>query len=122
VFDFVQRERANLRGRWTALLVLVTCCAITLLVAQQGDIIERQRTLIQLLWGDSKELTHIKLKEYIGRQLAPKPVPNEIAPTPPPDSKPPASKPRAKKPKPAPKKSPERQAIETPGPRLLRYI
>ena len=119
--DFIQRERANLKGRWTALLVLITCCAITLLVAQQGDIIDRQRTLIQLLWGDSKELNTLKIKEYAGRHVTPKPAPDEVAPAPPPDSKPPASKPRAKKPKP-PEKTPERQAIETPGPRLLRYI
>jgi outer membrane biosynthesis protein TonB len=121
VSDFFQRERANLKGRWTALLVLVTCCAVTLLVAQQGETIDRQRTLIQLLWGDSRELNALKVKEFAGRQVQPKPAPDEVTPTPPPGRKPPASKPRAQKPK-RPQKPPERQAIERPGPRLLRYI
>lgn len=118
--SFLQRERASLKGRWTPLLVLVTCCAVTLLVAQQGDIIDHQRALIQALWGDSRQLNLIKQQELANRHIGPKPSP-EVAPAPPPPAKPPAAKPKAQKPKP-PQKSPERQAIEKPGPRLLRYI
>jgi hypothetical protein len=120
VSDFIERERIHLKSRWTVILVLITCCAVTVLVAQQGDTIDRQRSLIQLLWGDSKELNTLKIKEYAGRHAPPKPAPDAVAPTPPSESKPPASKPRARKPKP-PQQS-ERQAIEKPGPRLLRYI
>jgi outer membrane biosynthesis protein TonB len=121
VAGFFQRERANLKGRWAPLLVLVTCCAVTLLVAQQGETIDRQRTLIQVLWGDSRELNAIKQQEFASRDIQPKPSPDEVAPAPAPPAKPPAAKPKAQKPKP-PHKSPERQAIEKPGPRLLRYI
>jgi hypothetical protein len=120
VSDFLQRERASLKGRWTPLLVLITCCAVTLLVAQQGETIDRQRTLIQVLWGDSRELNVMK-QQASGRQAHPTPPPPELAPAPPADKNPPAAKPKAHKAKP-PQKSPERQAIERPGPRQLKYI
>jgi hypothetical protein len=115
VLTFLQRERANLKGRWSILLVLVTCCVVTLLVAQQGDTIDRQRNLIQVLWGDSKELNHLKVQELVNRHNQVKPAPDN-----PTAAKPPA-KPKAEKPRPKDKAS-ERQAIEKPGPRLLRYI
>jgi len=120
VSDFFKRECAKLKGRWTALLVLVACCAVTMVVAQQGETIDHQRALIQLLWGDSRELSNLKVKDSISHAAPPKPAPDTVAPAPPPPSKPPATKPRARKPKP-PQHS-ERQAIERPGPRLLRYI
>ena len=121
VSGFFKRESASLKGRWAPLLVLVTCCAVTLLVAQQGETIDHQRTLIQVLWGDSRQLNSIKQQELAHRFTQPKPVPDEVAPAPTPPAKPPASKPKAQKPKP-PQTPPERQAIEKLGPRLLRYI
>jgi hypothetical protein len=119
VSHFFQRERAKLKGRWTAILVLITCCVVTVVVAQQGETIDHQRTLIRLLWGDSKELNTLKIKEFANRRVPSNPSPDAVAPTPPADKKPPASKPRARKPKPP---EVDREAVEKPGPRLLRYI
>jgi hypothetical protein len=124
VSDFVERERAHLKGRWAYLLVLITCCAIAVVVQQQGDTIARQRSLIQLLWGDSKELNSLKIQELVNRHNHPKAPAEEAESAKPPADHAPAAKPPAKKhraPKPQPPAN-ERQAIEKPGPRVMRYI
>jgi hypothetical protein len=61
--SFLQREREGLKTRWTRVLVLLTCLAMILVVAQQGGTIDKQRNLIQLLWDDSKQLTEIRIQE-----------------------------------------------------------
>ncbi len=105
------------------MLVLITCCCVAVLVAQQGQTIDRQRSLIQLLWGDSQKLNTLKIQELQNQHSHPKAAPEE-APTPAPPAaaapKKPAPKQHVRRPHPP---NPEqRQAIERPGPRLLRYI
>ena len=61
--SFLQREREELKTRWSGVLVLLTCLAMILVVAQQGGTIDKQRNLIQLLWDDSKQLNKIRIQE-----------------------------------------------------------
>ena len=71
--EFFARERTKLKERWTALLVLITCFFVTLLVVQQGNTIDRQRSLIQTLWSDSKQLQLLRMKDIISRRAESKP-------------------------------------------------
>lgn len=127
VSKFIERERAHLKGRWVYLLVLITCCWIAVQLAEQGQTIDTQRSLIRLLWGDSRELNALKIHELQNQKDHSKAAPDDAhkaAPESKPESKRPAApKPRARKPHPQPQPEPEqRQAIERPGPRVLRYI
>jgi hypothetical protein len=63
--SFLQRERAELKTRWTGVLVLLTCLAMILVVAQQGGTIDKQRNLILLLWDDSKQLNRIRIQDLV---------------------------------------------------------
>jgi hypothetical protein len=56
-------EQDGLQARWPRILALLTCLVMTLVVAEQGLTIEKQRELIQLLWGDSKQLTQIRIQD-----------------------------------------------------------
>ena len=60
---FLQREREELKTRWTCVVVLLACLAMVLVVTQQGGTIDTQRNLIQLLWDDSKQLTKIRIQD-----------------------------------------------------------
>ena len=66
--SFLEREGADIKNRWARAMVLLTCLVMVLVVAQQGGTIDKQRSLIQLLWGDSKQLTQIQLKELARQQ------------------------------------------------------
>ena len=61
--SFLQREREQLKTRWTCVLVLLTCLTMILVVTDQGGTIDTQRNLIRLLWSDSKQLNSIRLKD-----------------------------------------------------------
>ncbi|MBZ5630489.1 MAG: hypothetical protein LAO06_16650 [Acidobacteriia bacterium] len=61
--SFLERERVDMKGRWARMMVLLTCLVMVLVVAQQGGTIDKQHNLIQLLWGDSKQLTKIRTQE-----------------------------------------------------------
>ncbi len=63
--SFLQREREELKTRWTGVLVLLACLAMILVVAQQGGTIDKQRNLIQLLWDDSKALNRIRVQDLV---------------------------------------------------------
>ena len=63
--SFLQREREELKTRWSGVLVLLTCLAMILVVAQQGGTIDKQRNLIQLLWDDSKQLNKIRIQDLV---------------------------------------------------------
>jgi hypothetical protein len=63
VDSFLQREREELKTRWSCVLVLLTCLAMILVVAQQGGTIDKQRNLIQLLWDDSRQLNKIRVQD-----------------------------------------------------------
>ena len=60
---FMEREGADIKNRWARAMVLLTCLVMVLVVADQGGTIDKQRNLIQLLWSDSKQMTHLQLKE-----------------------------------------------------------
>jgi cell division protein FtsN len=108
VSDFFERERAKLKERWTALLVLITCFGVTMLVVQQGGTIDRQRSLIQALWSDSKQLQLLRMKDVLTKRTETKPsTGNPAASTPPADS--PAAKPH-------PRKAPTEQVLPEPAP------
>ena len=62
---FLQREREELKTRWTCVVVLLTCLTMILVVAQQGGTIDKQRNLIQLLWDDSKQLNKIRIQDLV---------------------------------------------------------
>ena len=60
---FLQREREELKTRWTCVVVLLTCLAMILVVTQQGGTIDTQKNLIRALWDDSKALNKIRLQD-----------------------------------------------------------
>ena len=62
---FLQREREQLKTRWTCVLVLLTCLAMILVVTQQGGTIDTQKNLIRLLWDDSKALNKIRIQDLV---------------------------------------------------------
>jgi hypothetical protein len=59
--NLLQLEREGLKSRWPRILALLTCLVTTLVVADQGVTIDKQRELIHLLWGDSKQLTQMQI-------------------------------------------------------------
>jgi hypothetical protein len=63
--SFLQREREELKTRWTCVLVLLTCLAMILVVAQQGGTIDTQQNLIRVLWDDSKQLNKIRVQDLV---------------------------------------------------------
>lgn len=63
--SFLQREREELKTRWTCVVVLLTCLTMILVVAQQGGTIDTQRNLIHLLWDDSKQLNKIRVQDLV---------------------------------------------------------
>lgn len=62
---FLQREREELKTRWTCVLVLLTCLAMILVVAQQGGTIDTQKNLIRVLWDDSKQLNKMRIQDLV---------------------------------------------------------
>jgi len=62
---FLQREREELKTRWTCVLVLLTCLAMILVVTQQGGTIDSQKNLIRVLWDDSKQLNKIRIQDLV---------------------------------------------------------
>ena len=60
---FLQREREELKTRWTCVVVLLTCLAMILVVTQQGGTIDTQKNLIRALWDDSRALNKIRLQD-----------------------------------------------------------
>jgi hypothetical protein len=62
---FLQREREELKTRWSCVLVLLTCLAMILVVTQQGGTIDTQKNLIRLLWDDSKQLNKIRIQDLV---------------------------------------------------------
>jgi hypothetical protein len=63
--SFLHREREELKTRWTCVLVLLTCLAMILVVAQQGGTIDTQKNLIRVLWDDSKQLNKIRIQDLV---------------------------------------------------------
>ena len=63
--SFLQREREELKTRWTCVLALLTCLAMILVVTQQGGTIDNQRNLIRVLWDDSKQLNKIRIQDLV---------------------------------------------------------
>ena len=53
MLKFLQDEFVGLRSRWLRILALLTCLAMTLVVAQQQRAIEAQGSLIGALSGDA---------------------------------------------------------------------
>lgn len=62
---FLQREREELKTRWSCVLVLLTCLAMILLVTQQSGTIDTQKNLIRVLWDDSKALNKIRIQDLV---------------------------------------------------------
>ncbi|HEX9120301.1 MAG TPA: hypothetical protein VF840_07160 [Terriglobales bacterium] len=60
---FLQREREELKTRWTCVVVLLTCLAMILVVTHQGGTIDAQKNLIRVLWDDSKALNKIRIQD-----------------------------------------------------------
>ncbi len=88
--SFLRREREGLKARWTCVVVLLTCLAMILVVAQQGGTIDTQRNLIRLLWDDSKQLNKIRIQDLAKEREKMKSTdPNSGSP----EQKPPAAKP-----------------------------
>lgn len=56
-------EQDGLQAGWPRILALLTCLVMTLVVAEQGLTIEKQRVLIQQLWSDSKQLTQMRAQD-----------------------------------------------------------
>jgi hypothetical protein len=63
--SFLQREREELKTRWTCVLVLLACLAMILVVTHQGGTIDTQRSLIRVLWDDSKQLNKIRIQDLV---------------------------------------------------------
>jgi hypothetical protein len=62
---FLQREREELKTRWTCVVVLLTCLAMILVVTHQGGTIDAQKNLIRVLWDDSKQLNKIRIQDLV---------------------------------------------------------
>ena len=110
---FLQRERDQLKTRWTCVLVLLTCLAMTLVVTQQGGTIDTQKNLIRLLWDDSKALNQIRIQDLVKQReriYATDPhyaAPGEKAP---------------EKAEPEPQRSPKQSVLPEKPARVLRQI
>ena len=111
---FLQREREELKTRWSCVLVLLTCLAMILVVAQQGGTIDKQRNLIQLLWDDSKQLNRIRIQDLVKqREKIYATDPNYAAP---------GEKAPAEKAEPAPQRPPKQPVLSAKPARVLRQI
>ena len=109
--SFLHREREELKTRWSCVLVLLTCLAMILVVAQQGGTIDKQRNLIQLLWDDSKQLNKIRIQDLVKQR-------EKIFPTDP-NYAAPGEKAPAEKAAPAPQRPP---AVPPKPARVLKQI
>lgn len=108
-FGFMDREREDLKMRWPRVMALLTCLAMVLVVAHQGGTIDQQQSLIRLLWGDSKQLTQMRVNEIQKqREQMYLTDPQHSAPS----EKPPAAKP-APKPKAEPEPEPTVPTLKT---------
>ena len=56
MLNFLQDELAGLKLRWLRVLVLMSCLALLIVVAQQERAIEEQRSLIHALSGDRNQM------------------------------------------------------------------
>ena len=63
--SFLQREREELKTRWTCVLALLACLTMILVVTQQGGTIDIQKNLIRVLWDDSKQLNKIRIQDLV---------------------------------------------------------
>ena len=66
--SFLQREREELKTRWTCVVVLLACLAMILVVTQQGGTIDTQQNLIRVLWDDSKQLNKIRIQDLVKKR------------------------------------------------------
>jgi hypothetical protein len=115
---FLQREREELKTRWTCVLVLLTCLAMILLVAQQGGTIDTQKNLIRVLWDDSKQLNKIRIQDLVKqREKIYATDPNYAAP---PDKE--KEKAPVEKAAPEPQRPPAQSVLPARPARVLRQI
>jgi hypothetical protein len=113
---FLQREREELKTRWSCVLVLLTCLAMILLVTQQGGTIDTQKNLIRLLWDDSKQLNKIRIQDLVKqREKMYATDPHYAAPQ---DKE----KAPAEKAAPAPQRPPAQSVLPAKPARVLRQI
>ena len=111
---FLQREREELKTRWTGVLVLLTCLAMILLVAQQGGTIDAQKNLIRVLWDDSKQLNKLRIEDLVKqREKMHATDPHYAAP---------GEKAPAEKAEPAPQRPPAQSVLPARPARVLRQI
>ena len=90
--NLLHLEKEGLKSRWPRILALFACLVTTLVVADQGITIDKQRELIQLLWGDSKQLTEIRMNNLMPKAHADMYVEPVDPKAPPKQAKPPAAK------------------------------
>jgi hypothetical protein len=112
--SFLQREREELKTRWTGVLVLLTCLAMILVVAQQGGTIDTQQNLIRVLWDDSKQLNKIRIQDLVKQR-------EKIFATDP-HYAPPTEKAPAEKAAPAPQPPPAQSVLPPKPARVLHQI
>jgi hypothetical protein len=68
-----------LRRNWLAVVMLVAYLLLSLLILEQGRIIESQRTLIRELFSDSLQLNAMKVEKHQADQQAPAPSPQHVS-------------------------------------------
>ena len=113
---FLQREREQLKTRWTCVLVLLTCLAMILVVTQQGGTIDAQKNLIRVLWDDSKQLNKIRIQDLVKqREKMYATDPQYAAPQE-------KGKAPAEKAEPAPQRPPAQSVLPPKPARVLRQI
>src|SRR5262245_8101557 len=64
---FLNSEWQQMKKRGLAWLLLFSCVMIAFVVAQQGETVDRQRELIQILDFDSRQLHSERVRELINR-------------------------------------------------------
>ncbi len=98
---FWNREWQQLRKRGMVLLLLISCLALVLVMADQARTVEQQRLLIQVLQGDSQQLFAGRVRDLLKGhspqkdQAAPSP---QTTPAPPKSAAPPATRPHSFRP------------------------
>jgi hypothetical protein len=114
--SFLHREREELKTRWTCVLVLLTCLAMILVVAQQSSTIDTQKNLIRVLWDDSKQLNKIRIQDLVKQR-------EKIYPTDPQYAAPQEKeKAPAEKVAPVPQRPPAQSVLPPKPARVLRQI
>ena len=71
-----------LRRNWLAVVMLVTYLLLSMLILEQGRIIESQRALIRDLFSDSLQLNAMKVEKHRADQQQTPPPPAQHAPQP----------------------------------------